>query len=73
MAEHHDDPPEFDRTRVPDGAYAEFFYDGRTGRGLTNVEYDETIARLRVLADGPDPDTAAAAREMLAGIRGTAG
>lgn len=40
------DPPEFRRELVPEGPAADMFFDGRTGRGLTNAEYDETKRRL---------------------------
>ena len=45
--EREPDPPEFDRSRVPEGPAGELFFDGRTGRGLTNDEYDETVRRYR--------------------------
>lgn len=47
------DPPEFDRSKVPTGPLGDLFFDGRTGRGLTNAEYDEQLARFR--AHGEDP------------------
>lgn len=40
------DPPGFLRSKVPDGPIGELFFDGRTGRGLTNAEYDEQKRRL---------------------------
>ena len=40
------DPPEFNRMLVPDGPTGDLFFDARTGRGLTNAEYDEQKARL---------------------------
>lgn len=43
--EHEPDPPEFDRAKMPDGPGAELLLDGRTGRGLTNAEYDELVRR----------------------------
>ena len=47
------DPPEFDRSLVPDDPRADLFFDGRTGRGLTNEEWDEQRARLREHGDDP--------------------
>lgn len=46
-----EDPPEFDRSKVPDGPAGDYFYDGRTGRGLTNEEWDELSRRAEA-----DPD-----------------
>lgn len=65
-AEHEADPPEFDRARVPDNEFSEYFFDMRTGRGLTDAEYDETIRRIEVFAKRGDEGAAA----LLAGIRG---
>lgn len=47
------DPPEFERAKVPEGPLGDLFFDGRTGRGLTNDEWDEQRRRLR--AAGADP------------------
>ena len=47
------DPPEFDRARVPDGPWGEWFFDGRTGRGLTDDEYDEMKRRFQAAGDWP--------------------
>lgn len=66
------DPPEFDRSLVPDSPFAELFYDGRDGRGLTDAEYDETVARLEHMAATLPPADADAARRLLIGIRGRA-
>ncbi|MET0911415.1 MAG: hypothetical protein ABWZ99_18265 [Ilumatobacteraceae bacterium] len=43
--EHVADPPDFDRSKVPDGPAADYFFDGRTGRGLTDHEWDEQSRR----------------------------
>lgn len=53
LAAERADPPDFDREKVPAGALGDLFFDGRTGRGLTNAEWDEQRARLR--AHGEDP------------------
>lgn len=47
LDEHEDDPPEFDRSLVPDGPVGDYFFSGRTGRGLTNEEYDTLRDRMR--------------------------
>lgn len=47
------DPPEFDRSKVPDGPVGDLFFDGRTGRGLTNEEYDIQLARFREFGEDP--------------------
>lgn len=47
MDQQESDPPEFDRTKVPAGPTSDLFFDGRTGRGLTNEEWDEQRRRLR--------------------------
>jgi hypothetical protein len=47
------DPPEFKPELVPSGALGDMFYDGRTGRGLTNEEWDEQ--RRRLAEHGEDP------------------
>lgn len=40
------DPPEFRRDLVPYGSpWADVFFDGRSGRGLTDEEYNETARR----------------------------
>jgi len=49
--EREPDPPEFDRSKVPEGPAADWFFDGRTGRGLTNEEYDEVVRRLEGAGD----------------------
>lgn len=59
LDEHEDDPPEFDRSRVPTDERAEYFFDARTGRGLTNEEYDEQIRRIELLSDPADGPTLA--------------
>jgi hypothetical protein len=51
--ERESDPPEFDPAKVPAGPLGDLFYDGRTGRGLTNAEWDEQRARLREAGDDP--------------------
>jgi len=51
--EHEQDPEDFDPTKVPYGPAADLFYSGRTGRGLTNEEWDEQRRRLRLA--GTDP------------------
>ena len=43
----------FDRSKVPDGPLADYFYDGRTGRGISNEEWDEQRRRLREHDDDP--------------------
>lgn len=35
----------FDETKVPDGPLRDWFYDGRTGEGLTDEEWDEQKRR----------------------------
>lgn len=47
------DPPEFDRAKVPAGPVGDLFFDGRTGRGLTDAEYDKQLVTFR--AHGEDP------------------
>lgn len=36
----------FDSSKVPEGPAGDLFYDGRTGEGLTDEEYDEQKRRL---------------------------
>lgn len=36
----------FDESKVPEGPAADWFYNGRTGEGLTDEAYDETKARF---------------------------
>lgn len=47
MSEREPDPAGFDRSLVPDGPLGDLFFDGRTGRGLTDAEWDEQRRRLR--------------------------
>lgn len=54
--EHEPDPPEFDRSKVPDGPLADLFFDGRSGRGLTDAEYDEQKRRMRAHGAWPLDD-----------------
>lgn len=68
LDEHEDDPPEFDRAKVPDNEYSEYFFDQRTGRGLTDEEYNETIRRIETFAEQGDVGAIA----LLVGIRGRA-
>lgn len=49
------DPPEFDRSKVPDGPLGDYFFDGRTGRGLTNAEWDESLPRVIAAHGGKNP------------------
>jgi hypothetical protein len=51
--EREPDPPEFDRSKVPDGPVGDLLIDGRSGRGLTDAEYDEQLARFH--EHGEDP------------------
>ena len=48
---HEPDPPEFDRSLVPDSPYRDHFFSGRTGRGLTDEEWDEQLRRDPALAE----------------------
>jgi hypothetical protein len=52
------DPPEFDRSQVPNGPLSDLFYSGKDGRGLTNEEWDEQRRRMR--EHGVDPFAEAA-------------
>lgn len=36
----------FDASKVPDGPAADLFYDGKTGEGITDAEYDEMKRRF---------------------------
>ena len=43
----------FDPALVPDGPLGELFRDGRTGRGLSDAEWDEQAARWREAGVSP--------------------
>lgn len=41
-------PADFNPDLVPEGPASDYFYDGRTGRGLTNAEWDEQCERAKL-------------------------
>lgn len=43
----------FDASLVPDGPLRDLFYDGRTGAGISNAEWDEQASRLRAAGENP--------------------
>lgn len=65
--EHDQDPPEFDRTRVPDDGPTDVFHSGRSGRGLTNAEWDESKRRRLEFEALSDDDALAALEAMRRG------
>lgn len=42
----------FDESKVPEGPAADLLYDGKTGEGITDEQYDTMKARM--LAHGPE-------------------
>jgi hypothetical protein len=49
--------PPFDPAKVPDGPLADLFYDGKTGEGISDEEWDTQRDRARQYDAWPFDDT----------------